>query len=134
MNQPKILERSQLEELDKSALIELIVMLQAQLAEQGKQIQKLSDQIAKHSQNSSKPPGSDGLKKKKTQSLRQKGEKPYGGQPGHKGDTLQMVCAPDVVIEHALSNCPQCQADLSQVAAVGYDKRQVFDIPRCSLK
>ena len=130
MNQPKILERSQLEELDKSALIELIVMLQVQLAEQGKQIQKLSDQIAKHSQNSSKPPGSDGLKKKKTQSLRQKGEKPYGGQPGHKGDTLQMVCAPDVVIEHALSNCPQCQADLSQVAAVGYDKRQVFDIPQ----
>jgi transposase len=130
MNQARILERSQLEQLDKSALIELIVVLQAQLAEQGKQIQKLSDQIAKDSQNSSKPPGSDGLKKQKTQSLRQKGEKPYGGQPGHKGDTLQMVCAPDVVVEHALANCPQCQADLSQVEAVGYDKRQVFDIPQ----
>lgn len=42
MNQAKILERSQLEQLDKSALIELLVVLQGQLAEQGKQIQKLS--------------------------------------------------------------------------------------------
>ncbi|MEZ4713467.1 MAG: DUF6444 domain-containing protein [Caldilineaceae bacterium] len=74
MKQGEILERSQLEQLAKSALIEVILALQAQLVEQGKQIQKLSDQIAKHSQNSSKPPGSDGLKKPRTQSLRSKGE------------------------------------------------------------
>jgi transposase len=129
MNQGEIMERSQLAELDKSSLIELIVVLQAQLVEQGKQIQKLSDQVAKTSQNSSKPPGSDGLKKPNPQSLRTKGEKPYGGQPGHKGDTLQMVLAPDVIIEHPVTRCPHCQADLCQVEAVGYDKRQVFDIP-----
>ncbi len=123
------MERSQLAELDKSSLIELIVVLQAQLVEQGKQIQKLSDQVAKNSQNSSKPPGSDGLKKPTPQSLRPKGEKPYGGQPGHKGDTLQMVVVPDVIIEYPVTSCPHCQADLCQVEAVGYDKRQVFDIP-----
>lgn len=123
------MERSQLEQLEKSALIEVILALQAQLVEQGKQIQKLSDQIAKHSQNSSKPPGSDGLKKPNPQSLRTKGEKPYGGQPGHQGDTLPMVLEPDVIIEHAVTSCPHCQADLCQVEAVGYDKRQVFDIP-----
>lgn len=129
MKRGEILERSQLEQLEKSALIEVILALQAQLVEQGKQIQKLSDQIAKHSQNSSKPPGSDGLKKPRTQSLRTKGEKPYGGQPGHKGDTLPMVIEPDVIIEHGVTSCPHCQADLCQVEAVGYDKRQVFDIP-----
>ena len=130
MKQGEIMERSQLEQLEKSALIEVILALQAQLVEQGKQIQKLSDQIAKHSQNSSKPPGSDGLKKPRTQSLRTKGEKPYGGQPGHQGDTLQMVLDPDVIIEHAATSCPHCEVDLCQVEAVGYDKRQVFDIPR----
>jgi transposase len=134
MNQGEILERSQLEQLDKSALIEVILALQTQLVEQGKQIQKLSDQIAKHSQNSSKPPGSDGLRKPKTQSLRAKGEKPYGGQAGHKGDTLQLVLEPDVIVEHAVTSCPHCQADLCQVEAVGYDKRQVFDIPRVQLE
>ena len=124
-----MLDRAELEELDKGILIELILALQSQLVEQGKQIQKLSDQVAKHSENSSKPPSSDGLKKRKTQSLRQKGERPYGGQPGHKGSTLQMVSEPDEIVEHAVLSCPHCQADLSTVEAVGYDKRQVFDIP-----
>lgn len=129
MKQGEILERSQLEELDKSSLIDLIMVLQAQVVEQGKQLQKLSDQVAKNSQNSSKPPGSDGLKKPNPQSLRTKGEKPYGGQPGHKGNTLQMVVEPDVIIEYPVTSCPHCQADLCAVEAEGYDKRQVFDIP-----
>lgn len=130
MSQTQVLERSQLEELDKSTLIELILALQAQVAEQGKQLQKLSDQIAKNSQNSSKPPGSDGLKKPSPKSLRPKGEKPYGGQPGHKGDTLQMVSEPDAIVLHPVTSCPRCQEDLSLIEAVGYDKRQVFDIPQ----
>ena len=134
MSQEQILARQQLEQLDKSTLIELIVVLQKQLAEQGQQIQKLSDQIAKNSQNSSKPPGSDGLKKMKTKSLRQKGEKPYGGQPGHQGDTLQMVSEPDEIVDHPVTSCPHCQGDLALVEAVGYDKRQVFDIPPLRLE
>ena len=91
MSQTQVLDRQQLEKLKKSALIELIVAMYEQLAEQRQQIQELGDQIAKNSQNSSKPPSSDGLKKVKTKSLRPQGEHPFGGQPGHKGDTLQMV-------------------------------------------
>ncbi|MEZ4706967.1 MAG: DUF6444 domain-containing protein [Caldilineaceae bacterium] len=74
MKQGEILERSQLEQLAKSALIEVILALQAQLVEQGKQIQKLSDQIAKHSQNSSKPPGSDGLKNRERKACAERRE------------------------------------------------------------
>lgn len=134
MSQGQVLERRELEKLEKSSLIELIMAMQGQLAKQSEQIQKLSDQIAKNSRNSGKPPGSDGLKKMKTQSLRQKGERPYGGQPGHTGDTLKMVVEAGKFVNHPLTNCPHCQQDLAEVEAIGYDKRQVFDVPPLQLE
>lgn len=124
-----MLERQALEELDKQVLIELILALQKQLVEQGQAIQALRDQVAQNSQNSSKPPGSDGLKKPKTKSLRTKSERPFGGQPGHAGATLKMVAEPDEIERHGLTNCPHCQETLTAVAVIGYEKRQVFDIP-----
>ena len=119
MSQAKVLEGQALEQLDKGVLIELIVALQEQLAEQRQVIQELRDQIAKNSSNSSKPPGSDGLKKMKTKSLRQKSERAYGGQAGHQGNTLQMVSEPDEIESHVVSECPHCQENLANVAAVG---------------
>lgn len=62
--------RKQLEELDKETLIDLVLLLQEHLDELSHRVQKLEDQVAKHSGNSSKPPSSDGLSKPKTRSLR----------------------------------------------------------------
>ena len=129
MTMPPDLDRRQLQRLDQGSLIELILAMQQQLAEQRVLIQELRDQLAKESHNSSKPPSSDGLKKPKTKSLRQKGQHPLGGQPGHKGDTLKMVVRPDHVEPHAVEVCPHCQTDLRAVEPTDYDKRQVFDIP-----
>jgi hypothetical protein len=57
------LDRSQLEQLGKEALVSIILTLQQTVAAQAAEIQKLRDQLAKNSRNSSKPPSSDGLKK-----------------------------------------------------------------------
>lgn len=121
--------RKQLEELDKETLIELVLLLQEHLDELSQRVQKLEDQVAKESRNSSKPPSSDGLSKPKTRSLRRsEGRKP-GGQEGHPGHTLEMKANPDRVEVHAMSQCPHCECDLSAVTVLGCVRRQVYDVP-----
>ena len=68
MTQGHQFSAEQLNELDKEGLIAIILTLQKQIAEQGRLIQELQDQVAKNSRNSGKPPSSDGLKKPRTRS------------------------------------------------------------------
>jgi transposase len=84
------------------------------------------------SSNSSKPPSSDGLKKKPRilKSLRTRSGKRSGGQKGHRGDTLRQVAEPDAVVEHAAEVCEHCRARLLADSKVGEEKRQVFDLPQ----
>lgn len=109
----------------KEAVIELFHRTLGRLAER---IQRLEDQLARNSGNSSKPPSSDGLKKK-PKSLRHKSGKKSGGQPGHAGHTLKAVTTLDHVQVHRVKRCRHCQADLEEVAAQDCEKRQVFDLP-----
>ena len=110
---------------------------EAKLAERDVLITKLLEEIAElkrrlnlDSGNSSKPPSSDGLRKKPApKSLRTKSGKPSGGQLGHVGTTLEQIAVPDMTELHAVTQCPHCMADLSQVAVSRIIKRQVFDLP-----
>ena len=104
--------------------------LARQLAQQGEALQALQARLAKNSRNSSQPPSRDGYTKpKRTQSLRQSGDKPNGGQPGHAGHTLTASEHPDRTETHKADTCAHCQASLSETEVVGYEERQVFDIP-----
>ena len=120
---------NQLTELDKEALISIILTLQQTVKEQAAVIQSLQDQLAKNSRNSSRPPGSDGLKKPRTRSLRKKTGRHSGGQKGHKGHTLKRVAQPDHICVHKVSTCPYCAADLQAVEPCRQERRQVFDVP-----
>jgi len=116
------------------ALRQQVAGLQEQIAAQQALIQQLQDQLAKDSHNSGKPPSSDGLKKGRRKSLRQSGQRPRGGQRGHKGRTLMQVAEPEHVVVHGLAGCPQCQTELTEVTVEGHVKRQVFDIPPASIE
>jgi transposase len=130
------LDSKQLADLDKEVLIALIQALQEKVGtleqrvtEQAVVIQSLQDQLVKNSRNSSKPPSSDGLKKPRTRSLRQKSGRRSGGQKGHKGHTLSQVEKPEHVELHPVSVCAYCATDLQAVEACDHERRQVFDVP-----
>jgi transposase len=91
-------------------------------------VQKLQEQMAKDSHNSSKPPSSDGLKRR-TRSLRQKSGKKPGAQPGHRGHHLQRVEQADEVIVHRVCCCRHCGQALHDQPATQPESRQVFDVP-----
>jgi len=106
--------------------------LASQLEKQNEAIKELQARLSKDSHNSSKPPSSDGYGKKtpqkRTESLREKGQKPNGGQPGHKGHTLIVSKNPDQTAVHEVEQCEHCQVLLKEEAS-SYEERQVFDIP-----
>jgi transposase len=95
------------------------------------QVRELQARAAKDSQNSGKPPSSDGLARKprRTKSLRTPSGKKAGGQLGHRGETLRLVAAPDAVVQHRPAVCAGCQAPLVAAAVVGRERRQVHDLP-----
>jgi transposase/regulator of replication initiation timing len=95
------------------------------------EVAELRRRLDLDSSNSSKPPSSDGLKKKPRLpgSLRGRSGKPSGGQAGHKGDTLKQVEAPDRIERHTAEACGHCCAGLSAWMQTGMEKRQVFDLP-----
>ena len=111
-----------------SLLIAQLREKEALLAEKESRIKELERQIKKNSQNSSKPPSSDGVRKPAPKSLRTPSGKKPGGQPGHKGDTLLAVETPDTVVNLPVTRC-SCGEDLSLLPVTEHERRQVFDLP-----
>jgi len=136
----RLSRRQQLFQLARTALsqiIELVLRLEAEVRQLRRRVKELKARLALNSRNSSKPPSSDGLAKPAPKSLRQKTGRRPGGQPGHTGRTLQPVARPDHAQVHALERCPcgRCGGcSLRDQPLLGYEPRQVFELPRQPLE
>ena len=109
---------------------EQISELTAQVEALTQKIAELTEKNNKNSNNSSKPPSSDGLKKdtSKKRSLREKTSKKQGGQPGHKGNRLEIEGKPDQSRSLAPSKCKLCPNwEKCQGKACPGEKRYLVD-------
>ena len=93
-----------------------------------KRIEELEAMLKRNSGNSSKPPSSDGLKKK-IKNNREKSNRSPGAQPGHKGSGLILMEKVDEEILCPANQLCECGADMSRKNAIRIEKRQVIDTP-----
>jgi len=107
-------------------LMRQISELERRNSELERENSELKIRLNMNSQNSSKPPTTDGLKKKPA-FPRGKNSK-QGGQFDHNGKTLKMVESPDKVVVIRPETC-QCGADISNQPFQILAKRQEFEIP-----
>jgi transposase len=84
-----------------------------------------------NSDNSHKPPSSDGYRKKQVRPALPKGKKGVrGGQPGHRGKTLCQVEQADRVCVHLPERCAVCGRGITvDEGHTVVSRRQVFDLP-----
>jgi transposase len=122
---PSQAELDSMSHAEKDALILLLFDVVEKLE---RRLAELEVKVEKNSQNSSKPPSTDGLKKGPAEP-RKPGEKPNGGQIGHKGETRRMVEHPDEVRKIGPVGYCACGASLDGQAATLGERRQQFEIP-----
>lgn len=111
-------------------LLGLCAAQQAQISDQEARLRKLEEAAKRHSGNSSMPPSSDKpWRSPKKRSLREKTDKPKGGQRGHRGQGGKLSDSPDNTVEFSASCCPHCACDLSQVAITDTQIKQLVEVP-----
>lgn len=80
----------------------------SKLAELAAENKKLKEQLGMNSQNSSKPPSTDGFNKPQPKSLRKISGKKAGAQKGHKGSGLKLMKKPDETFDYYPDSCKSC--------------------------
>src|SRR5258706_12659870 len=110
---------------------ELIASLKRQIAALQAEVADLRRQLGQDSSNSSKPPSSDGLKKKPriAGSLRGRSGKASGGQKGPKGGTLRAVGDPDNVVGPEAGPCSHWGSPLQPRSGIRVEEGQRFHLP-----
>ena len=102
------------------------------IAELTARVEQLERQLRKDSSTSSRPPSSDSPYKKKVprdRSLRERGKRLPGKQPGEPGTTMGLVDDPDERLEYPPAECRGCGAGLAGEPVAAQRRHQVTDIP-----
>jgi transposase len=93
-------------------------------------VDQLEREAGKDSSTSSRPPSSDSPYKKKSRdrSLRERGKRRPGKQPGEPGSTMNLVDDPEETIPCPPLVCCGCGADLAGAPVAAQRRHQVTDI------
>ncbi len=94
-------------------------------------MERLEKRLAGDSATSSRPPSSDSpyeKKKPRDRSLREKGKRAPGKQPGEPGATMNLVDNPDHRFWHPPAECRECGAGLAGEDVFAQRRHQVTDI------
>jgi transposase len=104
--------------------------LAAQVERLSARVEELERQARKDSSTSSRPPSSDSPYKKKgnDRSLRERGKRRPGKQPGDPGMTMSLVDDPDETISCPPLACRGCGAGLAGAPVTAQRRHQVTDI------
>jgi transposase len=104
--------------------------LSAQVTVLQAQVEDLQRRVGRDSSTSSKPPSSDSPFRKKSQdrSLRERGKRPPGKQPGEPGTTMRLVDDPDERLFFPPSACRGCGEGLDGEPASAQRRHQVTDV------
>jgi transposase len=107
----------------------LIGELSAQVERLSARMEELERRGRRDSSTSSRPPSSDSpYKKSKDRSLRERGKRRPGRQPGEPGTTMRLVDHPDERFFYPPAACRECGADLAAEPVAAQRRQQVTDI------
>ena len=100
------------------------------ISEMGERLERLERRVGRDSATSSRPPSSDGPYKKRPRdrSLRERGKRAPGKQPGEPGTTMCLVDGPDHRFWYPPAACRACGTDLSGQEVFAQRRHQVTDI------
>ena len=103
------------------------------ISELSARVERLEKRLARDSATSSRPPSSDSpyekdKKKPRDRSLRERGKRAPGKQPGEPGVTMNLVDDPDHRLRYPPAECRACGTDLSAEKVFAQRRHQVTDI------
>ena len=93
-------------------------------------VEDLERRAGRDSSTSSRPPSSDSPYKKKPRdrSLRERGKRRPGKQPGEPGTTMKLIDDPDHRFWFPPASCRECGTDLADAPVMAQRRHQVTDI------
>jgi transposase len=131
---------SGLESASREDLLAVIGLLQRQNEELAAanerltaRVSELERRLGRNSGNSSMPPSLDTFGRPQKKAAPGSGRK-RGGQPGAGGAGLAMTEHPYVTEDHVPAACTGCGSALGESDSIGFERRQVRDIPLTTVK
>ena len=129
-DEPGLPTAEELAALPHAVLAERLAEAYRLIAQLTARVDALERRAGRDSFTSSRPPSSDSpfRKKPKDRSLREKGKRPPGKQPGEPGATMRLVGDPDERLFFPPAQCRGCGEPLGGEPAAAQRRHQVTDV------